>query len=174
MYKIIIRTVCLLFLFNLPLSCLATVLLPNNDISLGAVNGKVIDANTVKIEKTLDKDLFYIDLKKFKKHINTIVIDNAYLKKTNVENNLFTLSFNPSLKLKSTKAEGTFLIEARDEKNKVISKIIPVQEGDDINIPLPINTKIIVMKARSPLEIILPKNFRGDLGVQLKVIGVKI
>ncbi|WP_369526279.1 DUF5462 family protein [Photobacterium leiognathi] len=56
----------------------------------------------------------------------------------------------------------------------MISKIIPVQEGDDINIPLPINTKIIVMKALSPLEIILPKNYRGDFRVQLKVIGVKI
>ncbi|WP_318486358.1 DUF5462 family protein [Photobacterium leiognathi] len=174
MYKIIIRTVCLLFLFNLPLSCLATVLLPNNDISLGAVNGKVIDADTVKIEKTLDKDLFYIDLKKFKKHINTIVIENAYLKKTNIENDFFVLSFNPSLKLKSTKAEGTFLIETRNEKNKVISKIIPVQVGDDINIPLPINTKIIVMKALSPLEIILPKNFRGDYEVQFKIKGVEI
>ncbi|WP_172566115.1 DUF5462 family protein [Vibrio navarrensis] len=133
--------------------------------SLGIVNGKSI-GETVEIERILTNPTL-LSLKKedLKGELTTVIIKDAFL----IENNSMSEMSIRSVQSAMDKVTSYFKASLWIDGN-----IVPIkaeQVSNAVNIHVPNSFKLIEIKATSPIKIVVPKDLRGDMKVNLVFQG---
>nr|WP_045625603.1 DUF5462 family protein [Vibrio parahaemolyticus] len=150
--------------FNIS-NTVASIYYTIHEETLGIVNGKSI-GETVEIERILTNPIL-LSLKKedLTGQLTTVIIKDAYL----IENNSQSEISIRSVKNSMDKVTSYFKASLWIDRN-----IVPIQAeqvGDAIKIDVPNSFEIIEIKANSPIKIVVPKDLRGEMNINLVFQG---
>ncbi|ENB4330122.1 DUF5462 family protein [Vibrio vulnificus] len=152
------------FTFNIS-NAVASIYYTIHEESLGIVNGKSI-GDTVEIERILTNPTL-LSLKKedLTGELTTVIIKDAYLIENNNQSEISIRS------IQNTMDKVTSYFKTSLWINRNIAPIQAEQVGDAIKIHIPNSFEILEIKATSPMKIVVPKDLRGEMKINLVFQG---
>ncbi len=143
-----------------------TISVTSSPVSLGIVNGDIVN-NEVKIERTLSNPiLLSVVQKELKLPLHTLFIHDASL-------------------LKSPQGELTFIQRSPIKHGGVMNTQVTLglwvdghranltgkQDGTSVRIIAPSSFEVLELRVIKPLELTLPKDYRGEFNFSLNIEG---
>lgn len=135
---------------------------------LGVMNGEVVGQNEVKIEQMLREPiLFTADANKLSQELKSVIVKEAKLLNNQTEDVLFSIK-KPLGSGKSITTHITVGLWLDGTKVKLIGK----QSGNAVVFSIPPEHKLIDIRATRPIEMFLPREYKGDFNYNLDIEGL--
>ncbi|WP_063659487.1 DUF5462 family protein [Aliivibrio fischeri] len=143
-----------------------TISIISSPVSLGTVNGDIIN-NEVKIERTLSNPvLLSVTKKELRLPLHAVFINNTSLLKSR-QNELTFMQLSPVKHGKSMKTKVTLGLWLDGHRVNFTGK----QDESAIKIVVPNPFKLLELRVVRPLELMLPKDYRGEFNFSLDIEG---
>ncbi|MGL5236685.1 MAG: DUF5462 family protein [Plesiomonas shigelloides] len=136
----------------------------NKTIQLGTVNGRVINEQTIEINKALsDPVLFLAKQESLSKKLTRLDINNAKII-TKDERNIIIYVKDET---KNIQARLTIELLVDGKKTQIQGRTI----GSDVSISVPDNVKLVELRTLGPIFLLVPRSYRGDFKFALDITG---
>ncbi|OCH43068.1 DUF5462 family protein [Aliivibrio fischeri] len=142
------------------------VVINSSPISLGIMNGDVVNG-VVKIEKALSNPVVLsVMQKELKLPLSALFVNNAILLKSQ-QNEVTFRHHSPIKNGQSMKAQVSLGLWLDGHRVNLVAK----QEGSTIKLIIPGAFKLLELRVIKPVELYLPKNYRGEFKFNLDIEG---